>query len=209
MPEQSARHRRPAVREQSRRHRVRFASVRARASATSSARPERHSKRRRARSGQDHPVVAGPGGSLADALVVQPRCRRKCARALHRERRRCGNDREHTDSSAARRWTRNGTCRRGSSQCACRRHSGRSPDCRRPAAGAAPSGSPAPPTSTTAPAAAPAAGGQAAAPAPAGGRGRGNATGHTPAYWLKITASADGSFTITNPRNGFSKTYAK
>jgi len=78
-----------------------------------------------------------------------------------------------------------------------------------PVAGAAPASSPAPPTSTTPPAAAPAAGGQAAATAPAGGRGRGNATGHTPAYWLKITASADGSFTITNPRNGFSKTYAK
>jgi competence protein ComEC len=41
-----------------------------------------------------------------------------------------------------------------------------------------------------------------------GGRGRGNATGHTPAYWLKIAAHADGSFTITNARNGFSKTYA-
>jgi beta-lactamase superfamily II metal-dependent hydrolase len=40
------------------------------------------------------------------------------------------------------------------------------------------------------------------------GRGRGNATGHSPAYWLKIAAYTDGSFTITNPRNGFSKTYA-
>ena len=33
--------------------------------------------------------------------------------------------------------------------------------------------------------------------------------GHRPAYWLKVSASPDGSFTITNPRNGFSKTYAK
>jgi beta-lactamase superfamily II metal-dependent hydrolase len=41
-----------------------------------------------------------------------------------------------------------------------------------------------------------------------GGGGRGNAA-HTPAYWLKISASPDGSFTIANPRNGFSKTYQK
>jgi hypothetical protein len=51
----------------------------------------------------------------------------------------------------------------------------------------------------------------AAAPAQAppggGGRGRGNATGHSPAYWLKVAAYPDGTFTITNPRNGFSKTY--
>jgi beta-lactamase superfamily II metal-dependent hydrolase len=44
-----------------------------------------------------------------------------------------------------------------------------------------------------------------AAPA---GRGRGNATGHSPAYWLKVAAYPDGTFTITNTRNGFSKTYA-
>jgi beta-lactamase superfamily II metal-dependent hydrolase len=42
-------------------------------------------------------------------------------------------------------------------------------------------------------------------PAPAG-RGRGNAA-HTPAYWLRVSAQADGTFTITNSRNGFSKTY--
>jgi beta-lactamase superfamily II metal-dependent hydrolase len=41
-----------------------------------------------------------------------------------------------------------------------------------------------------------------------GSGGRGNAT-HTPAYWLKVSASPDGSFTITNPRNAFSKTYQK
>ena len=50
--------------------------------------------------------------------------------------------------------------------------------------------------------------GQAPPVAPGGGRGRGNATGHTPAYWLKVSAYPDGTFTITNPRNGFSKTYA-
>jgi beta-lactamase superfamily II metal-dependent hydrolase len=47
---------------------------------------------------------------------------------------------------------------------------------------------------------------------PAGpGRGRGfggGAAAHTPAYWLQVTARPDGSFTVTNPRNGFSKTYA-
>ncbi len=29
------------------------------------------------------------------------------------------------------------------------------------------------------------------------------------AYWIKVSASADGTFTVTNARNGFSKTYAK
>ena len=29
------------------------------------------------------------------------------------------------------------------------------------------------------------------------------------AYWVKVSASEDGSFTVTNQRNGFSKTYAK
>jgi competence protein ComEC len=69
----------------------------------------------------------------------------------------------------------------------------------------------APPTATppaaTPPAAAPAPGAPSAATPPAGG-GRGNATGHTPAYWLKVSAHPDGSFTIANPRNGFSRTYA-
>lgn len=30
-----------------------------------------------------------------------------------------------------------------------------------------------------------------------------------PAYWVKVSASEDGSFTVTNARNGFSKAYAK
>jgi competence protein ComEC len=41
---------------------------------------------------------------------------------------------------------------------------------------------------------------------PAAGRGRGNAT-HTPAYWLRVSAYPDGTFTISNPRNGFGRTY--
>ena len=28
------------------------------------------------------------------------------------------------------------------------------------------------------------------------------------AHWIKVSAAADGSFTVTNGRNGFSKTYA-
>jgi hypothetical protein len=28
-----------------------------------------------------------------------------------------------------------------------------------------------------------------------------------PAYWIKVSAQADGTFTVTNARNGFSKTY--
>jgi beta-lactamase superfamily II metal-dependent hydrolase len=30
---------------------------------------------------------------------------------------------------------------------------------------------------------------------------------HSPAYWIKVSAHRDGSFTVTNTRNGFSKTY--
>jgi hypothetical protein len=33
------------------------------------------------------------------------------------------------------------------------------------------------------------------------------AAAHSPAYWLKVSAERDGTFTVTNPRNGFSKTY--
>jgi len=44
----------------------------------------------------------------------------------------------------------------------------------------------------------------AARPAGPGGR-----EGHTgPAFWIKASAEADGSFTVTNTRNNFAKTYA-
>jgi beta-lactamase superfamily II metal-dependent hydrolase len=47
--------------------------------------------------------------------------------------------------------------------------------------------------------------------APGGGPGRGpggpGAAGHMPAYLIKVTAQQDGTFTVTNTRNGFSKTY--
>jgi competence protein ComEC len=45
-----------------------------------------------------------------------------------------------------------------------------------------------------------------AAPPAGGGRGAG-APPHVPAYWIKISAHASGAFTISNSRNGFSKTY--
>ena len=32
---------------------------------------------------------------------------------------------------------------------------------------------------------------------------------HSPAYWIKVSARSDGTFTVTNSRNGFSKTYRK
>ncbi len=32
---------------------------------------------------------------------------------------------------------------------------------------------------------------------------------HAPAYWIKVAAQFDGTFTVTNSRNGFSKTYSK
>ncbi len=47
----------------------------------------------------------------------------------------------------------------------------------------------------------------AAAPAP--GPGAAPPPAHNgPAYWIKISAREDGAFTVTNARNGFSKTYA-
>ena len=55
---------------------------------------------------------------------------------------------------------------------------------------------------------------QAGAGAQAGARrgGRGGAAAaaaaHSPAHWIKVSARDDGSFTVTNSRNGFSKTYA-
>jgi competence protein ComEC len=85
-----------------------------------------------------------------------------------------------------------------------------------PGAQSAPTGPGAPGTAAASPQGAGSgatAGNQPSGAVPAGagapaGRGRGNATGHSPAYWLKIAAYPDGSFTITNPRHGFSKTYA-
>jgi competence protein ComEC len=44
-------------------------------------------------------------------------------------------------------------------------------------------------------------------PARAGGPGGPGAGAHTPAYLIKVSAQADGTFTVTNTRNGFSKTY--
>jgi beta-lactamase superfamily II metal-dependent hydrolase len=88
-------------------------------------------------------------------------------------------------------------------------------------------GAPAPPAGQQPPAAppqaapAPAAGGPAVAGPPPPGRaagpgapgGRGGRGGgqppHVPAHWIKISAQADGSFTVTNSRNGFSKTYGR
>jgi beta-lactamase superfamily II metal-dependent hydrolase len=40
------------------------------------------------------------------------------------------------------------------------------------------------------------------------GRGRGGAAGHDPAYLIEVSALPDGSFTVTNTRNGFSKHYS-
>jgi len=43
---------------------------------------------------------------------------------------------------------------------------------------------------------------------PGQGGGRGNASAnHAPAYLIKVSAQPDGTFTVTNTRNGFSKTY--
>jgi beta-lactamase superfamily II metal-dependent hydrolase len=66
----------------------------------------------------------------------------------------------------------------------------------------------------TALAAPPAAAGRGAAGQQAGAGRRGGrggpapAAAHTPAHWIQVSARQDGSFTVTNTRNGFSKTYA-
>jgi beta-lactamase superfamily II metal-dependent hydrolase len=85
-----------------------------------------------------------------------------------------------------------------------------------PGAPAAPGGAAAPGFGPGRGAGGPAPGGPAGAP-PGGGRapgfggGRGpggaGAAGHSPAYVIKVTAQQDGTFTVTNTRNGFSKTY--
>jgi beta-lactamase superfamily II metal-dependent hydrolase len=50
----------------------------------------------------------------------------------------------------------------------------------------------------------------AATPAPAPGPNAAPPPAHNgQAYWIKVSARGDGSFTVTNARNGFSKTYAK
>ena len=67
-------------------------------------------------------------------------------------------------------------------------------------------GAPPPPPPPGVPGAAP--NPPAQAPRPAGGPGGGRG-GHTgPAFWIKVSAQPDGSFTVTNTRNNFTKTYA-
>jgi competence protein ComEC len=89
-----------------------------------------------------------------------------------------------------------------------------------PGPAGAPAGSaPVPAQSAAAPAAGAAAaagaptqptGGRAAAPGGfGGGRGGGAAAAHTPAYWIKVSADQNGTFTVTNSRNGYSKTYSR
>lgn len=46
-------------------------------------------------------------------------------------------------------------------------------------------------------------------PVRGGPPGAGGPADHIPAYWLKVSAQRNGSFTVSNPRNGFSKTYIK
>jgi beta-lactamase superfamily II metal-dependent hydrolase len=48
----------------------------------------------------------------------------------------------------------------------------------------------------------------ASGPGRPGGPGGAGAAAHSPAYLIEVTAQQDGTFTVTNTRNGFSKTYA-
>lgn len=77
------------------------------------------------------------------------------------------------------------------------------------AAATAPTQAPTGTPSTNAPPAPGAGGAQAAGPGGGAGRGGGGAAAHTPAYWIKLSVQPDGTFTVTNSRNGFSKTYSK
>jgi competence protein ComEC len=78
-----------------------------------------------------------------------------------------------------------------------------------PRGGGAPATSPAAAPATGTPTSPPAGGPPPAAGAPPAGRGGAAAAAHSPAYWIKITAETNGNFTVTNSRNGFSKTYVK
>jgi hypothetical protein len=72
-----------------------------------------------------------------------------------------------------------------------------------PAAAATPAPAAVPP-----PAAAQAPAAPSATPAAPAGPGRGsNQNAHSPAYYVKVTVQADGTYTVTNARNNFSKTY--
>src|SRR5262245_21487991 len=78
-----------------------------------------------------------------------------------------------------------------------------------PAAGAQPpAGAPAASVPAAGAPQAPGTGAPGGAAAPGGG-GAAAAAAHTPAYWIKMSVQPDGSFTVTNSRNGFTKTYAK
>jgi hypothetical protein len=71
---------------------------------------------------------------------------------------------------------------------------------------------PAPTPAAPAGAAAPGAPAPGAAPIPGGrqgGRGAAAAAAaHVPAHLIRVTAQSDGTFVVTNTRNGFRKTYA-
>jgi len=79
------------------------------------------------------------------------------------------------------------------------------------AAGQPPAGAPAASAPVANASQAPASGAPGSAGAPGGGRGGGGtaAAAHTPAYWIKMSVQPDGSFTVTNSRNGFTKSYPK
>ena len=48
---------------------------------------------------------------------------------------------------------------------------------------------------------------QPAAPRGGGGGGGFGGAAHSPAYLIKVSVQQDGTFTVTNTRNNFSKTY--
>ena len=137
-------------------------------------------------------------------------------RGLHRQRRRQRDDRRHADGAAASAVARAAVPRVRAP--AVRLRVVRPPVVRLPAALRRRAGARRPPPARrrrrrrAPPPRAPRSGagrGCAAGARVRRARGRGGgAAAHTPAYMIKISARPDGSFTVTNTRNGFSKTYA-
>ena len=164
---------------------------------------ERHAQRRRREAMQTMRTSPGLEDIWQLHWALRRRHRAEQRRRVHRERRRQRDDRRHPDGAAAaaaqaaaRRSGAGGPPAGGPPRLARpRRRQPRRPSLRIPAAGTWH--------------------GRRVQPWCAAGcagvcrtRGGGGAAAHTPAYMIKISAQPDGSFTVTNTRNGFTKTYA-
>ena len=167
---------------------------------------ERHAQgRRRSQAMQTMRIVAGSRGHLAAALVVH---------GAGIEQNSAGVFIANVEDAATTAAALTAPQRAAAADVAVVPPLGAPPVVDTPGAGAPPAGNP-PPGAVPPPGAPPAGAAPSGRPPTAGppGGGQGGGRGaplppHTPAYWIKITAQPDGSFTVSNSRNGFSKTYA-